>query len=62
MLVILFDSYKNLLRLLISEKSESILWSIVAKMSVVAVLGDLKKYVASKSRADVSNTIFKLHR
>jgi len=31
-------------------------------MSVVAVLGDLKKYVASKSRADVSNTIFKLHR
>jgi len=31
-------------------------------MSVVSVLGDLKKYVASKSRADISNTIFRLHR
>jgi len=31
-------------------------------MSVVSALSDLKKYVATKSRADVSNTIFKLHR
>jgi len=31
-------------------------------MSVVAVLGDLKKFAKTKPRADVSNTIFKLHR
>jgi len=31
-------------------------------MSVVAALGELKKYVKHKPRADVSNTIFKLHR
>eukprot|EP00092_Neocalanus_flemingeri_P022209 GFUD01024088.1.p1 GENE.GFUD01024088.1~~GFUD01024088.1.p1 ORF type:complete len:385 (+),score=43.09 GFUD01024088.1:90-1244(+) len=31
-------------------------------MSVVAVLGDLTKYVKFKPRADVSNTIFRLHR
>jgi len=31
-------------------------------MSVVYALSDLKKYLASKSRADVSNIIFKLHR
>ena len=31
-------------------------------MSVISALGDLKKYVAHKSRADVSTPIFKLHR
>merc|ERR1719341_2964355 len=36
--------------------------TIPIKMSVVAVLGDLKKFAKNKPRADVSNTIFKLHR
>eukprot|EP00092_Neocalanus_flemingeri_P031475 GFUD01034182.1.p1 GENE.GFUD01034182.1~~GFUD01034182.1.p1 ORF type:complete len:384 (-),score=61.83 GFUD01034182.1:368-1519(-) len=31
-------------------------------MSVVAALGDLKKYAKCKPRADVSNTVFRLHR